>query len=479
MKQYKFVNYLHVILLLGLITPLFSQTSQQKKSIENLAKVSSAFQALAEYVRPCVVQIFAEGYVPGRGIVASTSGLVEKQQGSGSGVILDPNGYIITNAHVVSGASRVRVMLPAETEILTQRKSIIKPLGKMVGAQIVGIDRETDLAVLKIEETDLPALTLADSDELEQGQVVLALGSPLGLENSVSMGVVSSTARQLREDDPMVYIQTDATINPGNSGGPLVNVEGKVVGINTMIYSQSGGSEGIGFAAPSNIVQNVYHQIRTNGYVQRGEIGVYVQTISPVLAGGLALPQDWGVIISDVYPGSPASYAGLKVGDLVLSLNGKPMENARQFNVNLYRRQIGEQVGLEVMRDAQSRTYLVTVAERQNDPERLQAFVNPEKNLIEKLGILCLDLDNRVRSMLPTLRQGYGVVVAARAVDAPSSRNGGFLPGDVIFAINNKPIINLASLQATVDAFDIGDAIVVQVERRGEFRYVMFEMDSQ
>ncbi|MFQ5630890.1 MAG: S1C family serine protease, partial [bacterium] len=414
MKQKPTQLIIALALFCGIISntpPLFAQNASQKKSIDNLVKISTAFQTLAEYVRPGVVQIFAEGYVPGRGIVASTSGLVEKQEGSGSGVILDPNGYIVTNAHVVSGASRVRVMLPASAEVLGERSSILKPLGRMVGAQVVGIDQETDLAVLKIADTGLYALQLADSDELQQGQVVLAFGSPFGLENSVSMGVVSSTARQLRPEDPMVYLQTDATINPGNSGGPLVNVEGKVVGINTMIFSQSGGSEGIGFAAPSNIVRNVYHQIRTQGYVQRGEIGVYVQTVSPTMSHGLNLPKDWGVIVSDVYPRSPASAAGLKVGDLILSLNSKPMENARQFNVNLYRRQIGEQVNLKVLRGSESRVYRVTVAERRNDPGRLQAFVSPEKNLIEKLGILGLDLDDSVRSMLRPLRQRYGVVV--------------------------------------------------------------------
>ena len=473
----KVVLYILLLIVLCLPAALFAQSTQQKKSINNLVAISSAFKALAEYVRPGVVQIFAEGYVPGRGIVSSTSGLVEKQQGSGSGVILDANGYIVTNAHVVAGASRVRVMLPAQEEILDERKSIIKPLGRVVGAQIVGIDSETDLAVLKVAESGLHALELADSDELHQGQVVLAFGSPLGLENSVSMGVVSSVARQLRPEDPMVYIQTDATINPGNSGGPLVNVEGKVVGINTLIFSKSGGSDGIGFAAPSNIVSAVFSQIRASGYVQRGEVGVYVQTITPVMAAGLQLPQNWGVIIADVYPRSPAAAAGLQTGDVILSLNGKTMENARQFNVNLYRRQIGEKVNIEVHRDGENRIYPVTVAEQRNDPGRLQAFVHPEKNLIRKLGILCLDLDRRVRQMLPALRQNYGVVVAARSIEAPGDADTGFLPGDVIVAINDKPVLNLISLRAIVDAFQAGAAMVVQIERRGVFRYIAFEMD--
>ena len=166
--------------------------------------------------------------------------------------------------------------------------------------------------------------------------------SPLGLGDSVTLGVVSAAARQLRPDDPMIYIQTDASINPGNSGGALVDVQGQVVGISTFILSQSGGSEGLGFAAPSNIVRAVYEQIRTDGRVHRGVIGVRAQTITPELAHGLALAQDWGVVLGDVFPGGPADHAGLKVGDIVLTLEGKSMENGRQFQVNLYRRAVGD-----------------------------------------------------------------------------------------------------------------------------------------
>src|SRR5437867_2002721 len=174
-----------------------------------------------------------------------------------------------------------------------------------------------DLAVLKLDEKGLPFLPFGDSEALRPGELVLAFGSPLGLENSVTLGVVSAVARQVRPDDRMIYVQTDASINPGNSGGPLVDGQGRVVGINTFILSQSGGSEGIGFAAPSNIVRYVYEQIRTRGRVHRGEIGVRVQTVTPGLAAGLGLRQDWGAVVADVVPGGPAAEAGLRIGDLV------------------------------------------------------------------------------------------------------------------------------------------------------------------
>src|SRR6185503_10080895 len=180
---------------------------------------------------------------------------------------------------------------------------------KRLDAKIVGIDRESDLAVIRIEKTDLPHLRFGDSEELRQGQLVLAFGNPLGLANSVTMGVVSSIARQLKPDDPMIYIQTDAPINPGNSGGPLLDTEGRVVGINTFILSQSGGSEGIGFAIPSSIVHTVVEQIRKDGHVHRGQIGIRAQSITPSLAAGLGLKRDWGVFLGDVDPEGPADAA--------------------------------------------------------------------------------------------------------------------------------------------------------------------------
>jgi len=294
----------------------------------SLQALSDDFETLAERATPAVVQIVASGYGPiedGNSFAAT----VARQRGGGSGVILDPNGYIITNAHVVDGAGRVQVLLASRRTADPEPRSTLKPRPRLCEAKVLGVDVETDLAVLRIDEVNLPSLELADSDTVRQGQIVFAFGSPLGLENTVTMGVVSSSARQLEPDHPMIYIQTDSAINPGNSGGPLLNVEGEVIGINTLILSQSGGNEGVGFAVPSNIVWTVYKQLRDNGVVRRGEIGVTAQTITPLLAAGLGLSRDWGVILGDVRRRGPGEIGGLQVGDIVLSLNGKPMENAR------------------------------------------------------------------------------------------------------------------------------------------------------
>ncbi len=225
----------------------------------------------------------------------------------------------------------------------------------------------------------LDAEELGNSDGLKQGQLVLAVGNPLGLENSVSMGVISSAGRQIKPDDPMTYIQTDASINPGNSGGPLIDTEGRVVGINTFIYTQSGGSEGIGFAIPSNLVRTVYTQIRKNGHVHRGQIGVAVQSITPELAQGLRLPQDYGVLVNDVDPDGPANAAGLKVMDIVASINGTNLDDASDLQRDLYRRELGEKIALEVLRGEDHLTIGVTVAERRGRPPAIRRHGNAGK----------------------------------------------------------------------------------------------------
>jgi serine protease Do len=339
----------------------------------------------------------------------------------------------------------------------------------------VGIDRDSDLAVLKIDRTGLPFLHFGDSEELRQGQLVLAFGNPLGLANSVTMGVVSSSARQIKPEDPMIYIQTDAPINPGNSGGPLLDADGRVVGINTFILTQSGGSEGIGFAIPSNIVRSVVDQIRKDGHVHRGQIGVYAQTITTPLAAGLGLSHDWGVVLADVEPEGPADAAGLKVGDVVISLNGRTMENARQFQVNLYRRPVGEKVTIKVLRGDQELSFDVEVIEREDDPLRFADMVKPEENVITRLGILGIDINQKTSQMLPDLRKKYGVVVAARA--AGSAYSTALDPGDVIYAVNGGVVTSVAALRDALNKLKPTDPTVLQIERDGRLMYLDLEIE--
>jgi serine protease Do len=402
--------------------------------------------------------------------------MLSAARGSGSGVILDPSGYVVTNAHVVEGARRVQVALAVPTPGESAGQSILKAPGPVLGARVIGIDRETDLAVLKVEQEGLPALALGDSEALRQGELVMAFGSPLGLEGSVSLGVVSAVARQLRPEDRMIYVQTDAAVNPGNSGGPLVDAEGRVVGINTLILSQSGGNEGVGFAAPSNIVRTVFDQIRKNGRMRRGEIGVRAQTLTPVLAAGLGLKPQRGVVLADVRPGGPAQLAGLRPGDVVVALDDKPMENARQFEVNLYARPVGQLVTLEVARGPDRVPVRVEVMDRVDDADGLVARVDPETNVVAPLGILGLDLDEALLKALPSLRARGGVVVAAAAPDSPAWRDP-LRAGDVIYTLNQQPVMSLARLRELLAALRPGDPIVLHVERAGELRYIALELE--
>ena len=241
------------------------------QKMDVLKQLSASFEEVSQRSGRAVVQIFVRSYVTGEN-QENSGELLTAQNSSGSGIILSPDGYILTNAHVVKGAHSVKVQLNTAMEA-EARKSGDFAFNRPIAGTLVGADRETDLAVVKIDRKNLPYLNFGNSDELKQGEIVLALGNPLGLENSVSMGVVSAVSRQIKADDPMVYIQTDAPINPGNSGGPLIDTDGNVVGLNTFILTQSGGSEGIGFAIPSKIASLVLCAVKGQGPCASGTIG--------------------------------------------------------------------------------------------------------------------------------------------------------------------------------------------------------------
>jgi serine protease Do len=441
-----------------------------------LSDLSKSFQDLAQKVSPSVVQIFVTGYAPPEEQHDTGSGEPTLERSSGSGVVLEADGFIVTNAHVIENATRLDVELPITATGGAQGRSIIKRRGRLVPAKIVGIDHETDLAVIKVDAAGLPTLPFGDSDALRPGEIVMAFGSPLGLESSVTMGVVSAVARQLEPEDPMIYIQTDAPINPGNSGGALVDADGRLVGVNTLIYSQSGGSEGIGFAAPSNIVRNVFTQIRRTGRVRRGEVGVSPQTITPVLAEALGLPDEAGVILTDVDPKGPAARAGLQAGDLVLALDGKPMENGRQFRVNLYTRPIGDLVHLDVLHGKERRTVSVTIAEREDDLGRLAEIAAIQRALLPELGVIVVDLTERVAKLLPERRADSGAVVVAVAPDAPYSQQGKLLPGDIVRALNGTPVRTMTDLKHLSAVLKTGSPVALLVERQGDLMYLAFRV---
>lgn len=450
--------------------PAHGQPTVDAPAPETLAQLSAEAQALAQHVRDAVVQVKVRRVGGLRQSRGGRTQLSEKRS-SGSGFFVDAEGYIVTNAHVVAGATTVQVQRASPPPPPPSEKSILRPRGSLLDAEVVGIDTETDVAVLEVEGSGYPTLEFGNSDRLRRGQVVFAFGGPMGLENSMSMGVVSATARQLRPGDPMIYVQTDAPINPGSSGGPLVSGAGKVVGMNTLNVSQSGGSEGLGFAGPSNIVEAVYEQIRKHGHVRRGIIGVHAQTITPELARALDVDRSYRVVLSDVYPGSPAERAGLRPGDVVTHLNGEPMHNGRELDVNIYPK-LGSLVRLSVVRGDSSFHKDVRVVRRQDDQARFASMANPEDHLVEKLGILALPLTDEVAKHVANLRLPSGTVVAASS-RPPTPWGDRLKPGDVIYTMDGQRVEGPDQLRSLLQSKSPGTRLLAHVLRNGQMQYLV------
>jgi len=355
-----------------------------------------------------VVQVVVTSYGPvDHSSRTDTDLVIGRQRSMGSGVVIDTGGYIMTNAHVVSNARRVQVILPGPQSAEGGVRTIVKGRGRTVDATIVGVAREIDLALLKVDEDALPALTLADYDAVRQGELVFAFGSPEGLKNSVTMGIVSAVARQADPDSPLVYVQTDAPINHGNSGGPLVNVNGELVGINTFIVSESGGSQGLGFAIPSAL----------------------------------------------------------------------PIDGVPRLAFQLFTRSAGDVVRLKVLRGTEWYTADVTMTERPHDLDRLSDLVDPDKSLVEKLGVLAIDISSANESLASGLRVPAGVMVAGHTRSDTDSADAGLMTADTIHAVNGIPVASVDLLRARLDALKPHAPVVLQIERNGQFVFLAFELD--
>jgi serine protease Do len=439
-----------------------------------LVQLNGALESLAARVSPAVVQILVMGYGPLREEDRSQTAFIVRQHAVGSGVIVDSSGYIMTNAHVVEGAQRIRVALPLPMGDSAGQV----PIGKrrILEARLVGQHKETDLALLKIDETDLPTLPLVSQQRPHVGQLVFAIGSPEGLQNSVTMGVVSALARQPDPTKALTYLQTDAPINPGNSGGPLVDMNGSVLGINTFILSQGGGSEGLGFAIPARVVDFVYHSLRNHGHVHRVEIGAGAQEITPTLAEGLRLSQRWGVVVDDVTPDGPAAAAGLKVQDIILTADDRRIETLPSLSSALYLHRLDQVVKLEILRGNEKKTLYVPAIESRDHMDELLDAVNPENSLVPRLGVLAIDITADLKSRFGSLRIPSGVIVVGRAADLIMPDTG-LQAGDVIHQLNITPIDSMDTLRAAVGALKAGDAVVLQIERGGGLLWVSFEME--
>ena len=465
-------------------TTLLSQESQHPApadprradlpSSDPLRQFNGALQALVARVSPAVVQIQVAGLAPLETTGKSGVAFIVRQRAIGSGVIVDPDGYIMTNAHVVEGAQRVRVVLPVPA---SQSPLDLTPVGKrqILDAKVVGIHKDTDLALLKIDGHHLPTLPLGTRRRVQPGELVFAIGSPEGLQNSVTMGVVSSVSRQPDPDKPMLYIQTDAPINPGNSGGPLVDLDGYVIGLNTFILSQGGGSEGLGFAIPARIINFVYEHLRKYGHVHRTEIQANAQNITPTLAAGLGLAQNWGVVISDVAPDGPADAAGLKIKDIVISADGRPILGLPGLTAALYLHPPDEVLTLEVLRGSEKMALNLPALQHHDKADQLGDLIDPN-NRINSLGIYVMDFDDRLRAAMPDVRISSGVVVLGQSLDL-NALTGELHPGDIIHAVNRVSVQSAEQLRSALHQLKPGDPLVLQIERQGQLQYVDSEVE--
>ena len=469
-----------------------SPAPMDDNSVSSLVALDGAVEAVASRVSPAVVNIQVtsrgsseheaggeqdqsqqgemQGLPPGFAQFFGQGGQRQQQpqieHGIGSGVIISPDGYIVTNNHVVDGAMQMRVTL-SDRRVLT--------------AKLVGVDKLTDLAVIKVDAHDLPSIAWGDSAKLKPGQTVLAFGSPFGyFQNSVTRGIVSAVNREnpYREDARKLggYIQTDAAINPGNSGGALVNAHGELVGINTFIISNSGSFAGAGFAIPAQIVRATAEQLIKTGAVHHGYLGVSLNDVTPANASFFNLKTATGAIAAQVTPGSPAGLAGLKNGDVIDTLNGQKIENGSALQVAVSEENPGTTIELGIIRNGTPQTLSVKVGEFHKDAEIASDgdAAGPQKG---KLGLAVAELTPEVRQQLHVPSQVNGVAVQSVRPASPAE-DAGLTPGDVILEVDRKPVTSAEQFVSEAHATPAGKDLLLLVWSQGNASYRVVHTDG-
>ena len=471
-------------LLIGAV--LYLATSASSPAAQETApvqpRVITTFAPIVEKVAPSVVTVFTTQTVS-RGASAfpfSDDALrqffggpaPQKQgkqtlQGLGSGVIVSPDGYILTANHVVSGAEEIMVGLGTELRKYKAKK--------------VGTDPGTDVALLKIDEKNLPAIAFADSEKARAGDIVLAVGNPFGLRQTVTMGIISAVGRGgMGIVDYENFIQTDAAINMGNSGGALVDIKGELLGINTAIFSRSGGNQGVGFAIPANLARDVMQSLREKGRVVRGYIGASVQTLTPELAEAMKLKgQPTGALVGEVAPKTPSEKAGMKTGDVITAVNGKKISDARELRLIIGSMAPGSKAQMEVNREGQTKTFDVELAEMPAGTTEEGPETSPEENAQpEKTtvfgGVAVADVTGDVRSALNFPKDIQGAVIAEIDADSPAGK-AGLREGDVIQEVNKQPVKNAKDLVAISQKLKPNEKILLRVYSQGRSGYVALE----
>jgi len=470
--SFLFIGLIAAVLTTGILShpdpALAKEKAVSPDTIQFLSKLSNALAEVADVVKPSVVNISTTSTVTMQespygdlfndpffrrffGDQQDHQKRKYKSSALGSGVIVSENGYILTNNHVVKGAEEIKVVLADKREFK---------------GKIVGTDPRTDLAVVKINAKDLPAARLGDSSKLRIGDVVLAVGTPFGLNQSITMGIVSAVGRSnVGIADLEDFIQTDAAINPGNSGGALVNTNGEVVGINTAIFSTSGGYMGVGFAIPTDMAKTVMESIIKHGKVIRGWLGVSIQNVTPELAKSLNLKEAKGALVAEVVSDSPADKAGIKRGDVIVALNGKAVEDSTALRNMVSAAAPGTIIKIDLIREGKSQSLSVTLAEFKEQKQIKKAEYN---NVLK--GITVQELTASVRNQLGLQANATGVVITEIAEDSPAQ--GILQAGDVIMELNRREIRNISDYDKAASKIGENDSALLLVSREGGTIYI-------
>jgi serine protease Do len=380
-------------------------------------------------------------------------------QSLGSGFVISKDGYVLTNHHVVKDADEIIVKFSDRRELV---------------AKLIGSDARTDVALLRVDATDLPAVTIGDPNNLQVGEWVLAIGSPFVFEQSVTAGIVSAKGRSLPGGNYVPFIQTDVAINPGNSGGPLFNMDGKVVGINSQIYSRTGGFMGLSFAIPMDVVMNVVEQIKKSGKAAHGWLGVQIQDVTRELAESFGMKKPHGALVSKVMPGSPAEKAKLQIGDIITEFNGHSIENSGDLPPMVGMTPINDKATLKVIRQGNEETVTFNIGLLPDQIDKVAEAKTEKPKPTNRVGASVSDLTAEEREILQVIKDG----VLVQNVGTGPAKNAGIQPGDVILRIGNDVIRDVAEFEKIVKNLPVGKSVAVLVQRRGSPAFLALKIDK-
>jgi serine protease Do len=431
--------------------------STTQKAKPEVADPQKQLQQMPEGMPPEMEELFKHFFNNPDG--GGNGGGDSDTQSLGSGFVISKDGYVLTNHHVVKDADEIIVKFSDRRELV---------------AKLIGSDARTDVAVLKVDATDLPAVTIGDPNKLQVGEWVLAIGSPFGFEQSVTAGIVSAKGRSLPGGNYVPFIQTDVAINPGNSGGPLFNMDGKVVGINSQIYSRTGGFMGLSFSIPMDVVMNVVEQIKTSGKAAHGWLGVQIQDVTRELAESFGMKKPQGALVSKIIPGSPAEKAQLQIGDIITEFNGQAIENSGDLPPMVGMTPINDKATLKILRQGDEKTVNFNIGLLPDQVDKTAPNKAEKAKPTNRLGLTVIDLAAEERETLQVSKGGVLVQDVGKGV----AKNAGIQPGDVILRIGNNVINDTEAFEKIAKNLPPGKSVAVLVQRRGSPAFLALKIDK-